>query len=245
MTNIIRCRGLILKTTPFKESSLIASVLTDISGRVQLLAKGVRRPKSKICGAMEPFNLDDIIYYKREFKEIYNLSDAAVIEGFEQIRNIPEKVNAALVLCEFYNKTVPAEDVNANAFSLLLNYLKTLEKVDAADARSLAVVFLVRALSGAGVMPHLEDCVHCHKPIAKNNCKIDFSISAGGVVCSGHHDDTVVFLNQPTFDTLKNMYNKKLMRIDGVTSSEIESLLVDYIYIHLNHVRLNTLKHLK
>ncbi|KPK63179.1 hypothetical protein AMJ83_08010 [candidate division WOR_3 bacterium SM23_42] len=245
MTNIIRCRGLILKTTPFKESSLIASVLTDISGKVQLLAKGVRRPKSKICGAMEPFNLDEIIYYKREFKEMYNLSDAVVIDDFEQIRNVPKKVNAALVLCEFYNKTVPPEDVNAEAFSLLLNFLKTLEKSDTTDARSLAVGFLVKALSGSGVMPHLENCVCCRGPVAKNNGKIEFSISAGGIVCHRHHDDTVVFLKRPTFDALKNIYSQEWHRIDSETSGEIEGFLVDYMYVHLNHTRLNTLKYLK
>lgn len=245
MANIIRCRGFILKTTPFKESSLIASVLTDVSGKVKLLAKGVRRPKSKICGAMEPFNLDEVIYYKREFKEMYNLSDAVVIDDFDPIRNVPEKVNAALVLCEFFEKTVPSEEVDAEAFALLLNFLEILKKADASVARSLAVGFLLKAFSGAGVMPHLANCVRCHKPVAANNGDIDFSISEGGIVCNQHYDDTVVFLKRPTFDTLKNIYSKKRLRIDDEALGEIEGFLVDYMYVHLNRMRLNTLNHLK
>ena len=66
MANIIKTEGFVLKTMLFKESSLIASIFTKKFGKIKVLAKGVRRPKSKLCGALELFNLDEIIFYKRE-----------------------------------------------------------------------------------------------------------------------------------------------------------------------------------
>lgn len=244
MTHIIKCRGFILKTTPFKESSLITSVFTNRLGKVTLLAKGVRRPKSKICGAMEPFNFDEVIFYKREFKEIYNLSDAVVIDGFEEIRQDPMRVNAALVLCEFYHKTLPSEEADNKAFSLFMSFLKGLEKADVSVARSMALTFLLKAFSGAGVMPHLGNCVRCHKSV-KSNRNVDFSISAGGIVCDEHYDDTVVFLSRSTIDTLRGIYTSPEPRIEDESLNEIETFLADYIYVHLNRLHLNTLKHLK
>jgi len=245
MTNIIRCRGLILKTTPFKESSLIASVLTDISGKVQLLAKGVRRPKSKICGAMEPFNLDEIIYYKREFKEMYNLSDAIVLDCFEAIRKDPRKVNAALVLCEFYEKTLPAEEMDGHAFSLLLSFLRKLCRAEDAEVRSLVIGNLLKAFSGAGIMPHMSDCVRCHAAVNGSNRKVSFSLASGGVVCSKHHDDTVMLLSKKTISAISSIYSTQRSFIDSDSLEEIENFLADYMYLHLGNLNLNSLKHLK
>jgi DNA repair protein RecO len=208
------------------------------------MAKGVRRPRSKICGAMEPFNFDEVIFYKREFKEIYNLSDAVVIDGFEKIRNDPQRVNAALVLCEFYHKTLPAEEPDHRAFSLFMDFMNNLKHVTGPVVRSVALTYLFRAFSGAGVMPHLEDCVRCHKAI-QNNGKVDFSISSGGIVCGEHYDDTVIFLSRPTIATLMNINTTAQPYFEDSSLDEIESFIADYIYVHLSNLRLNSLKQLR
>jgi len=245
MANIIKTKGIVLNTKPFKESSLIASILTNRCGKIKVLAKGVRRPKSKICGALEPFNLDEIIFYKRESKEIYNLSDAGIIECFEEIRGYPKKVNAAMVLCEFFDKTLPAEEDDDHSFIFLLNFLRKLQDIDESTVRHFVFYYLLKALSGAGVRPHLEDCVRCHKTIKYDNKKIDFSIGAGGVVCDTHFDDTVVFLNNKTINTLEQIYNDKTIQIDSDSFDEIEKFITDYLYYHLNNLTLNSLKYLK
>lgn len=245
MANIIKCRCLVLKTFPFKESSLIVSVLSDRLGKIKLVVKGVRRPKSRICGAMEPFNFDEIIFYKREFKEMYNLSDAVVLDSFEEIREDPRKVNAALVLCEFYEKTLPAEEADGHAFSLLLSFLKKLQSANESVIRSMVLSNLVKAFSGAGVMPHLDDCVRCHAAVGVKGRKIDFSVASGGVVCSKHHDDTVMLLSPQTVKTIKGIYSAGTVPIDRDSMEEIESIITDYMYIHLGNLNLNSLKHLK
>ncbi|MCK4452894.1 DNA repair protein RecO, partial [candidate division WOR-3 bacterium] len=130
MANIIKTEGFVLKTMLFKESSLIASIFTKKFGKIKVLAKGVRRPKSKLCGALELFNLDEIIFYKRELKELYTLSDAVVIDDFEKVRAHPRKVNAGMVLCEFFEKTLPLEEIDSHAYTLLLNFLKELQDID-------------------------------------------------------------------------------------------------------------------
>ncbi|MDH4210576.1 MAG: DNA repair protein RecO [candidate division WOR-3 bacterium] len=245
MANIIKCRGFVLRTAPFKESSLIASVLTNKSGKVKLLAKGIRRPKSKICGAMEPFSFDEVIFYKREFKDIYTLSDAVVIDSFPEIRSDPFKVSGAMVLCEFYDKTLPMEETDTMVFTEFLRFLNGLRKAGSQAVRALVIAHLIKAFSSSGVMPHLDDCVRCHKPIGSSNGKIDFSVSAGGTVCSKHHDDTVVLLSRQTVDALKNTYQRAHVQIDSSALTEIENFVADYMYVHLNNLRLHSLKHFK
>ncbi|UCF71572.1 MAG: DNA repair protein RecO [candidate division WOR-3 bacterium] len=245
MANIIKCRGFVLKTAPFKESSLLASVLTNKLGKVKLLAKGVRRPKSKMCGALEPFSLDEIIFYKREFKDIYTLSDAVIVDGYPEVRGDPHKVSGAMVLCEYFDKTLPTEERDTAAFSGFYRFLRNLRRVNSAGVRALVVGHLIKALSASGVMPHLDNCVLCHVPLSDGNGKVDFSVSAGGVVCSKHHDDTVVLLSRQTIYALRNIYGKSDAAINDEALREIEVFMADYMYVHLNHLNLHSLKHFK
>ena len=245
MANIIKTKGIILNTQPFKESSLIASILTNKFGKIKVLAKGVRRPKSKICGALEPFSLDDIIFYKRESKEIYNLSDAEIIQSYEKIRCNLEKVNAAMVLCEFFNKTLPSEEYDEHSFGLLFNFLEELENAEESTIRSLTFRYLIKVLVGAGVRPHLENCVRCQQEIKWGDKKFDFSISAGGLVCDKHFDDTVIFMSNKTINALKQIYNNENIEIDESSLGELEKFFPDYLYYHLNNLKLNSLGHLR
>ncbi len=233
-----------LKTMPFKESSLIASVLTKKFGKVKIIAKGCRRPKSKFCGTLELFTLTEIIYYKRETKDLYTLSDATIMDHFSNIRSSNNKVNAAMVLCEFYDKTLLQEEIDTASYRHLFNFLQELKNIDSHSIKPLTLYHLLIALAGAGFKPHLDNCVRCHNSIDYNSKKIDFSISGGGVVCENDFDDTVVFLSSDTIDLLKNIYQNKSIQIDARQFKEIERLVPEYLRYHLNQV-LNSLKFLK
>ena len=245
MPNILKTMSFVLKTMPFKESSLIASVLTQKYGKVRLIVKGCRRPKSKLCGAMEVFNQAEIIYYKKETKELYTMSDAVVHNHYDKIRKDKNKVNAAMVLCEFFDKTMPLEETDPDAYKHMSDYLEELADADAHTIKPLAFCYLIIVMAGAGFRPHLDNCVRCHNPINYNNKKVDFSISGGGVVCSDDFDDTVVFLTADTIDLLKDIYNNKDICIDIERFKDIERLVPEYLRYHFNQLTLNSLKFLE
>lgn len=244
MAHIIKTRGFILNTVPFKESSMFVSLLTARDGKVRLIARGVRRPKSRLCGALERFSLDEIIYYRRESKDVYTLSDAVVIEGYDTIRSRPESVNAALVLCEFFDKTLPPEEPQTHAFSLLHDYLATLTATPEQMVKGTAYAYLLRALTGAGVRPQIDNCVRCHEPISYNGKKVDFSIGAGGIVCERDFDDTVVFMHRDTLNALYGVYNDETIAMSPQAVADIARLLPGFLRYHLDGLSLNSLKHL-
>jgi len=245
MANILKTLAIVLKTMRFKESSLIASLLTQKFGKIKILAKGIKRPKSKFCGALEPFILTEIIFYKREFKELYTVSSMEIVDYFDSIRIGPKKVNAALVLCEFFDKTLPPEECDNSAFILLLSFLKKLQQEDELNVCSLLYCFLLRALSGAGITPHLKDCVRCHQPINFDGDKIDFSIGAGGVVCDMHFDDTTISISRETLGSLGQIYNNRGVQFSRNSLAEIEDFIPDYLVYHLNGLVLNSLRQLR
>lgn len=68
----ISTEGIILKRINFSEADRILTVLTPEHGQVSMLAKGVRKSKSKLAGGLEIFSVSDINYIdgKSELKTI-------------------------------------------------------------------------------------------------------------------------------------------------------------------------------
>jgi DNA repair protein RecO (recombination protein O) len=229
----------------FRESSIIATVLTKKAGKVKLMVKGCRRPKSRFCGAMEAFNQTEVIYYKRETKELYTLSDVSIINNYEKIRCDNNKVSAALVLCEFFYKTLPLEESDPAACEHMALYLEKLTKARANMIKPLVFCYLLNALAHAGFKPHLDNCVRCHRPVDYANKKLDFSISGGGLVCRDDLDDSVVFLSNTAVRLLKDIYENKKICMDQAHFQEIEKLIPGYLRYHMDQLTLNSLKFLE
>jgi len=52
--------GLVLSRTDFGEADRIITVLTPDHGKLRLMAKGVRRMKSKLAGGIDLFTVSDL-----------------------------------------------------------------------------------------------------------------------------------------------------------------------------------------
>lgn len=57
-------KGIILARTNYGEADRIITILTPEEGKLRLMAKGVRRPKSKLAGGIELFSVSDITFIR-------------------------------------------------------------------------------------------------------------------------------------------------------------------------------------
>ncbi|HEX7320854.1 MAG TPA: DNA repair protein RecO [bacterium] len=244
MADIRKTEALILTTIRFKETSLITSTLTRNEGKIKLVAKGARRPRSKFCGALEPFCLDTVIFYKKEDRDLYTLSDAVVIEPFDGIRKSARKSHGALVICELLDRTQPAGEGDERIFGLAVYCLHVLNDSHESDTRDVLYRFLLQSLDLLGVKPTLEKCMRCHIPITLPQ-KYNFSIAAGGLVCDKDFDDSVVSLQPETVNAMKALYRGTTAILSDGSLGDIQHLLPAYFYYHLGGLRLNSLKYAK
>lgn len=60
MKNQIITTGIVLTRTDFQEADRIVTLLTPDSGKLRVIAKGVRRPRSKLAGGIELFSVSQI-----------------------------------------------------------------------------------------------------------------------------------------------------------------------------------------
>ncbi|MGZ5575418.1 MAG: DNA repair protein RecO [Methylobacter sp.] len=83
----------ILQQRKYRESSLIIDVLTRDFGRISLLAKGVRKAKSKTAGMLQPFIPLLISYIGKA--ELKTLTNVEIIQPFNEVKGLA-------LYCGFY-----------------------------------------------------------------------------------------------------------------------------------------------
>lgn len=77
-------RAIVLGRVNYGEADRIVTVLSEKSGKLTLLAKGVRKQKSKLAGGLEVFNINEITYIPGK-KEIATLVSSKQLEGHNNI----------------------------------------------------------------------------------------------------------------------------------------------------------------
>ena len=142
----------ILHTYPFKETSLIAELFSKNHGRIPVVAKGARRPRSSLRGMLQSFQLLQATWSGRgEIKTLHN------IEWCDKFL----QVDGNALICGFYineliMRLLPREDSHKKLFDFYHHTMKVL-----AGAVSLEVAlrrFELRLLQELGYeVPLKED----------------------------------------------------------------------------------------
>lgn len=113
----ISTQGIVLSRTDFDEAARIISLLTPDQGKVRVLAKGVRKQKSKLAGGIELFSVSDISYLVGR-GDIYTLTSTRLVKHYGGIVKDIDRTNAAYEFIKLVNKST--EDVTEPAYFELL-----------------------------------------------------------------------------------------------------------------------------
>ncbi len=82
--NDIRTKAIVLRRTNFGEADRVINFLTQ-QGVIAAIAKGVRKEKSKLAGAVELFTVSDITLHKGLNNKLCVLTSAKMLEHYDQI----------------------------------------------------------------------------------------------------------------------------------------------------------------
>jgi DNA repair protein RecO (recombination protein O) len=233
MAEILRSEGIVLKTYDFRETSRIITFFSKDFGRLKLLAKGIKKPGSRFGASLELFTHSSVIFYKRETKEIYTVSDSQIIHSFDRLRSNLTSFAQASSILSFLSGTTPAEEPHTQLFALSLSALRLLE---GRPEKVLLWGYFIKALALLGYSPEFTKCVECGKP--SNSTR--FSIDRGGVLCMECQKDLPgLNLSRATISVLKNAQERELKRLVSLKPSssevdEIDRFFRVFIQYHLN-----------
>ena len=132
----------ILHQRPYSNTSLLLDVLSKEHGRLSLIAKGARQPKSKFRGSLQPFQLISISWVRRT--ELGTLTHAELCEKQHYLEG--ELMYAALYLNELLTRVLINNDPVLDVFCAYAYALKSLKEKGIAPALRVFEYSLLQSL---------------------------------------------------------------------------------------------------
>src|SRR5690554_5933659 len=124
--NLYRSEGIILRSRPLGEADKILTMLTRDKGKVEVVARGARRPRSRLVGAAQPFSYLKVLFFSG--KSLHQLSQAQIIKSFAPLRDDLTHMTYAAYWTELIDTFLPLDEPNQDIFLFLLAGLVVLEK---------------------------------------------------------------------------------------------------------------------
>lgn len=174
----VRRRVIVLGRTKLAEQDLILTLLADSGEQVRAVAKGARKPGSRLASRAELFcEVDTLVSAGRSLGLV---TEATLIDAHEGLRGELERVSAASALAEIARLTCYEDMEDRFLYPILSRALRACEEAeDQAHLDIVVAAYAFKVLSHAGWRPELEACIACGDPAVSF-----FSAPAGGLLCS-------------------------------------------------------------
>jgi len=178
-------RALVLKKTKLGEIDVIVSLLSDEGKHVRAVAKGMRKPGSRIGGRLEPYGVVDLLV--RSGRSLDTIVEVEAVRTRATIYAEYSRSVTASVVVDVIDKLSVEGQVEPRIFGLADATLEVLEDAPAKKLQIILVGFLVKAMAMHGCRPVFDRCACCSKPTGHGVSR-RFSLSEGGTICPGCRD---------------------------------------------------------
>lgn len=183
----IKTEAVVLRSIRYGEADRILHLYSASRGRVSAIAKGVRKPRSRFGGRLEPFFRLELILYEGR-SDLCTVTAANTLAAHANLRADGVALGAAARGCDAVLRLCDSEEANPAAYNLLCRYLGMLDgsesldglgSGDGAAGLATALAFRLKLALATGFAPELASCARC----GEAGELVGFSGDAGGVVC--------------------------------------------------------------
>lgn len=176
--SIHKSEVIVLRKRDFRETSLIAEFYTREHGKLSGLLKGIRTDARKFASTLEPFSLNEIVFYRSRASSLHLVSQCDLKDDFSCLRGDMMKSGIASFMMELIGAVMPPEDKNELVFNFTLDCLRELCATE--QPYKIELIYKIKMLSLSGFKPHFDSCVACS---ARLSGQSRFSLSRGGLLC--------------------------------------------------------------
>ena len=121
-----RTHGIVLRTRPLTESSLIVHWLTPDFGRIATAAKGARRPKSPFRGKLDLFYRCEFTFARSRRSDLHALREVLIKDMHPSLRRELGWLDQAAYATELIELTTETESPLPELFELYAGFLRHL-----------------------------------------------------------------------------------------------------------------------
>jgi len=181
---LVRTEALVFKAFRFGETSMIVRLFTREQGVVPVIARGIRRPKSRFGGALEPFHRLRVTYYDKPGREIQTLKDVELLAEHPGVVHSLERMEVGGRWLRLLRAVVPDSVPAPPLWDLAASAVARLEAVPVERTGRWDAYHRARIGSELGLEPRLHHCAGCGRPRTAGE-GLAFSLEEGGIVCPG------------------------------------------------------------
>jgi DNA repair protein RecO (recombination protein O) len=174
---VSRLEAVVLRHADWGEADRLLWLFTLESGKLRALAKGVRKPRSRKAGHLEPFTRVSLLMARG--RDLPIITQAETIEPFLTLRDDLVKTTYAAYVIELLDRFTYEEGENRGLYRLVVDTLSRL--CEPINPNLVVHFYEMRLLDYIGFRPQLNHCVRCAKEIQPQDQF--FSAEQGGVLC--------------------------------------------------------------
>lgn len=233
MSLIIETEAFVLSKLDYGDTSSIISLYTLAKGRLSVILKGGRNPKSKMGMIADPLNYLHVIIYDKPSRELQLLTSADIISHYPHIKADFSKIKYSQAILELIKKLTPEHEPNARIFK---GISRIFELIDSSEepAEILFGRFLMFFLKELGYELQLNKCASCGKTTLRNiELSYNFEI---GILCNECKNSYLEnFRIQPElFEYLLCLkYNEKLEAPGAVIPDRANIFMEKFLMYHI------------
>src|SRR3989339_242813 len=162
MSEIIKTEAIVLSKMNYGDTSNILSVYTKDYGKLSVIIKGARSPRSKSGFIADPPNHVQIVIYKKDTRDLQVLSSIDLISYFPHMKEDIDRLKYSFAIIELVKKLTPENETNLRLFNGLSRILSFLKEI--------------------GYELQLKKCASCERSdLTEENLGYNFDI---GILCS-------------------------------------------------------------
>lgn len=172
---VYKTEAIVLRRANLGEADRVITLFTREHGRLSVVAKGARKPKSRFAGRLEPFtHLRALLGQGRTLDVV---SQVEVIDPFPAVRGDLGRMSAAFFVAEVTDRATPEREPQSAIFAALRQALRV---IASGDAELAGHWYAAQVLSLSGYGPITDRCVICGRPLRSGAA---FSLALGGGLC--------------------------------------------------------------
>jgi DNA repair protein RecO (recombination protein O) len=226
-----RTDAIILKRRDFGEADRLLTILTPRYGKLDVIAKGARKPTSSKTGHVELYTRADMLIHKG--RDLDLAVQAEMTKPWLELREDLHRGAYATYVAELMDRFTNKGDEDSGRLMALLD--ETLNRLCVDDDPRLAVRYYeIRLLDEVGFRPELHECVVSREEVQAEDQY--FSYPGGGVVRPEHAIKSSGFVPVPmvTLKVLRHMQRSPYSHVQSLTISpalhdDVERVLLGYI----------------
>ena len=243
--------AIVLSRNVLGDSSLLVTLYTRDCGKLKVVARGARKPKSKMASAFQPFTLISVTFRHKEHRDLQTLSKAEILSTFRYLSENLTKMAYASAVSELINRLVIGEEPSEALFNLIIHTLNALNHLPEETGEVVFWRFQLQFARTLGYAPQFSTCGACDRSLEE--APVRFSPAIGGILClhCQAQDSSAFEVALGTIRLLDRIQKLPLESLTRLRSSkysrqEIHRLIRAFFLYHMDDAReLKALKFLQ